>query len=72
MSDAHEGYSEKFREATAAAEYEGFYIAETADHAIWTHERKILTDLLARHRKKWPAWRDMEGVSIASFISGNT
>jgi SAM-dependent methyltransferase len=55
MSDAHEGYSEKFREATAAAEYEGFYIAGTADHAIWTHERKILTDLLARHRKKWPA-----------------
>jgi SAM-dependent methyltransferase len=55
MSDAQEGYSEKFREATAAAEYEGFYIAGTADHAIWTHERKILTDLLARHRKKWPA-----------------
>jgi SAM-dependent methyltransferase len=55
MSDAHEGYSEKFRAATAAAEYEGFYIAGTADHAIWTHERKILTDLLARHRKKWPA-----------------
>jgi SAM-dependent methyltransferase len=55
MSDAHEGYSEKFREATAAAEYEGFYIAGTADHAIWTHERKILTDLIARHRKKWPA-----------------
>lgn len=55
MSDSHEGYSEKFREATAAAEYEGFYIAGTADHAIWTHERKILTDLLARHRKKWPA-----------------
>jgi SAM-dependent methyltransferase len=55
MSDAHGGYSEKFREATAAAEYEGFYIAGTADHAIWTHERRILTDLLARHRKKWTA-----------------
>jgi SAM-dependent methyltransferase len=55
MSDAHEGYSEKFREATAAAEYEGVYIAGTADHAIWTHERKILTDLLARYREKWPA-----------------
>ncbi len=53
MSDAHEGYSEKFREAAAAAEYERFYTPGTADHAIWTHERKILTDLLASYRKNW-------------------
>ena len=54
MSDAREGYSEKFREAIAASEYERFYTPGTADHAIWTHERKILTDLLARHQKHWP------------------
>ena len=54
MSNAHEGYSEKFREATAAVDYERFYTPGTADHAIWTHERKILTDLLARYRKNWP------------------
>jgi len=54
MSDAHQGYSEKFREAIAASEYERFYTPGTADHAIWTHERKILTDLLARHQKHWP------------------
>jgi SAM-dependent methyltransferase len=54
MSDARQGYSEKFREAAAAAEYERFYTPGTADHAIWTHERKILTDLLAHHRNSWP------------------
>ena len=54
MSDDRAGYSQRFQEATAAAEYEAFYTPGTPDHAIWTHERKILTDLLARHRRHWP------------------
>ena len=55
MSDERAGYSQTFRKAASAAEYERFYTPGTADHAVWTHEREILADLLARHRADWPA-----------------